>query len=427
MRVVINRLSASGPMTGVGHYTRELCQAVDSIAGDNTLSMFPNAILWPGVQATRHVLPRIRQWRERWSMGQGFGMLRRALLGARWAGQPLTRFARKELRRYVQTTLSPRNFDLYHEPNFIPLKCDLPTAITIHDLSALLFPQWHPLARQARYERDFRVGLAGSAYVFTSSEYVRFQVIQLLNVPAERVRCLYPGVRDNMRPLPDPVIAEGLRRLGLPRGYYLYVGSIEPRKNLLMLLKVYCSLPQSIREQHPLVLAGPWGWGYKKVAEYYETIGRHMGVRHLGYVSEQMLPTLYNGACCLVYPSHYEGFGLPPVEMFACGGTVLASNIATLTETLGDNAVFIDPSDSDGWRDALIQSALNEVRNRLSRENAIQKASGYSWQSTAQQAWDSYSQLFKPTERLGDITGHDRGSIQKHSVPKPISLAHRGG
>ncbi len=404
MRIVVNRMSASGQLTGVGHYTRELCQAVTSCAGDNSCTLFPGSLLWPGVRAGRSLLPLLRQFRAQWALAGGWGLLRSLLRGAVRVGRQVSRLAREEWRRYVRATLTPRHYDLYHEPNYIPLPCDLPAAITIHDLSVLLYPQWHPAARLARYERDFRTGLARSAFVFTDSEYVRFQVIHLLNVPAERVRCLYPAVRATMRPLSDQAITSGLRRLGLSRGYFLHVGTIEPRKNLLMLMEAYCSLPRSVRERHPLILAGPWGWGTKKVANYYETVARHRGVRHLGYVSESMLPILYNGARCLAYPSHYEGFGLPPVEMLACGGAVLASDIATLTETLGDSAAFIASGDADGWRDALIRAASDEAWIQTLREGIVQ-ASAYCWRTTARQAWEGYAHFLQPTTARRELVG----------------------
>src|SRR5205085_1266628 len=152
-----------------------------------------------------------------------------------------------------------------------------------HDLSVLLFPQWHPAARVTRYEKGFRAALARSEFVFADSEHIREQAIQLLNVPPHRIQCLYPGLRSVFRQLPEADVQNGLRSLGLPSGYFLYVGAIEPRKNLLMLLKVYCSLPRPLRERHPLVLAGPWGWRTQRVANYFDATARHQGVRHLGY------------------------------------------------------------------------------------------------------------------------------------------------
>ncbi|MBA4191958.1 MAG: glycosyltransferase family 1 protein [Planctomycetaceae bacterium] len=412
MRVVINRLSTAGSLTGVGHYTHELSQHLRSSSSSHVVDLFPNALLWPGVRAGRAVMPLVNRLRARTPRVGGWGPLRSFALAAKGIAKGLSRAARTEARRYVQATLTHKNYDLYHEPNFIPLPCDLPTAITIHDLSVLLYPQWHPPARVAGYLKDFRAGLARSEFVFTPSEYVRFQVIQLLNVAPERVRCIYPGTRTTFQPMSDLEVQEGLQRLGLSRGYFLYVGAIEPRKNLSMLLKAYCSLPSAIRERHPLVLAGPWGWLTKSVSNYYESTARHLGVRHLGYVPEKTLPLLYNGARCLLFPSHYEGFGFPPIEMLACGGAVLASNIATLNETIGSQAAMLSPYDADGWRASLLRAATDEDWIRELRRGATQAVAGYSWQNSAQQAWSAYSQILEQTTQEADATSPVAQSAQ---------------
>jgi alpha-1,3-rhamnosyl/mannosyltransferase len=130
-----------------------------------------------------------------------------------------------------------------------------------------------------------------------------------------------------------------------------------------------------------------------------------MGVRHLGYVSEETLPLLYNAARCLAFPSYYEGFGLPPVEMLACGGAVLASNIATLTETVGNCAALIAPGDADAWRHALLQAASDEDWLRGLRRGAVQAMAAYSWEKTAEQAWDAYAQMLEPTPPRDDTPG----------------------
>jgi alpha-1,3-rhamnosyl/mannosyltransferase len=397
MRIVINRLAVSGSPTGVGHYIQELARNMEASAGNNTFDLFPSTVTWPAVRAGRAILPHLKRLGSRSARLGNFGMLRGLARAARAIGRQGARLVRAEARRYIRTTLSSRNYDLYHEPNFMPLPCDLPTAITVHDLSVLLFPQWHPPARVSRYEKEFRAGLARSSFVFTPSEYIRFQAIQLLNLPPDRVQCVYPGARKSFRPLPETEVRNSLRELGLPRDYFLYVGAIEPRKNLLMLLQVYCSLPRQVRERHPLILAGPWGWSMRSVANFYDTTARHQGVRHLGYVPEAFLPALYNGARCLVYPSCYEGFGFPPVEMMACGGAVVTSDIATLNETVGESAALISPFDADGWRAALLRAAndddwINELRSRASHG-----AAPYSWQNAARQAWDVYDRILRPS------------------------------
>src|SRR5262249_40225013 len=161
----------------------------------------------------------------------------------------------------------------------------------------------------------------------------------------------YNGVRPSMKPLPADAVRGTLTRLRLPPRYLLHVGTIEPRKNLFMLLRTYGTLPPAIRETCPLVLVGGWGWSQDEIARLLESDGRRLGIVPLGYVADRDLPAVYNGATALVFPSFYEGFGLPVLEMMACGGAVLASTAEVLVELVADQAHLIDPCDADGWRD----------------------------------------------------------------------------
>src|SRR5439155_17072924 len=136
--------------------------------------------------------------------------------------------------------------------------------------------------------------------------------------------------------------------LGLPLDYLLYVGTIEPRKNVLTLLRAYGELAPKLRRRCPLVLAGGWGWKSADVADYFRREAADKGVIHLGYTDDRHLPGLYAGARALVFPSFYEGFGLPPLEMLACGGAVLSSTAEALREVLGRHAHYVDPNDEGG-------------------------------------------------------------------------------
>jgi alpha-1,3-rhamnosyl/mannosyltransferase len=178
-------------------------------------------------------------------------------------------------------------------------------------------------------------------------------------------------------------VAALLRKLGLPPRYLLYLGTIEPRKNLLLLLRAYCSLAQSLRERWPLLLVGSWGWNTADVADFFLREARHRGVRHVGYVAEEHLAAVYGGARALVYPSLYEGFGLPPVEMMACGGAVLASTAAALVETVGGRAHLTDPADLDGWRAALARVLTDDDWLRELRRGAVDVARPYTWDRCA--------------------------------------------
>ena len=223
-----------------------------------------------------------------------------------------------------------KGFGLYHEPNFLPMDCDLPTVTTVHDLSVILHPEWHPADRVASYERDFESGLARSQHIITISENSRQEIIRHLGVPGDRVSRTYMGIRPGLRPMPAEELEAKRRALDLPPNYLLYMGTIEPRKNLMTLLRAYCALPGTVRQEYPLLLVGGWGWNSADVAQFLQDKARHMGVRYLGYVDEEHVNTLYNGARALAFPSHYEGFGMPTIEMMACGGAVLASTAIRL-------------------------------------------------------------------------------------------------
>ena len=230
--------------------------------------------------------------------------------------------------------------DLYHEPNNIPLPSDLPTVVTVHDLSALLHPEWHPAHRAAEYQARFHKGVAQARRFLAVSEFTRQELIHTLGLRPDRVTRTYNGVRPGLGPMPEAEVRATLRRLGLPPRYFLYLGTIEPRKNVMTLLCAYVKLPGEVRERCPLLLAGGWGWNSADVAAFLDAEARHRGVIYTGYLPEEHVAAVMNGARALVYPSFYEGFGLPPVEMMACGGAVLCSTAGALVETVGARAIW---------------------------------------------------------------------------------------
>jgi glycosyltransferase involved in cell wall biosynthesis len=392
MHVLVNGLAAAGPMTGIGHYTKQLLRCLGEQAAPEEIHAFPNRWL---CQA-RSLWARCRARLERGgpplapatnpAIPEKLGWPRSALRRLRASGQWL-------LARHFRTTWQSGGFNLYHEPNYIPLPSDLPTVATIHDLSVLLHPEWHPADRVAHFERRFLHGLTQCVHFLAISEHARQEIIRTLNIPAEQVTRTYMGIRPGLMPLPEEEVRHALRRLGLPPRYLLFVGTIEPRKNVGMLLRAYRSLPRRLRERYPLVLAGGWGWNAGDVARSLEDEGRARGVLHLGYVAEHYLPALYNGARALVYPSLYEGFGLPPVEMMACGGAVLASTAGALVETVGEWAYLVDPEDLDGWRDALIRVIEDDDWWYSLRRGVVEAASSFTWEQCAADTLQVYRAL----------------------------------
>jgi alpha-1,3-rhamnosyl/mannosyltransferase len=245
----------------------------------------------------------------------------------------------------------------------------------------------------ARYVKDFERGLRQCSHIVTVSEFIRQEIIHTLGWPAERVTVTPNGVREGLGPMQPALVRSELSRLGLPARYLLYLGTLEPRKNLMMLLRAYTSLPWETRNAFPLLLVGQWGWNTADLAEYYETEARHRGVLHLGYVADEHLPTLYNGARALVFPSFYEGFGLPPVEMLACGGAVLASTAGALVETVGQNGFLLNPQDQDGWRRALQRVTEDNDWWHWLRAGNLQAAATYTWERCAAATLAVYRQV----------------------------------
>jgi glycosyltransferase involved in cell wall biosynthesis len=385
MRVVLNQHAAFGRRTGIGHYTSQLLSCLHQLTEPGEIDARPGAWL----NGLRHLFAR--QGRPA-APSPGTVPRRRKGLKAR-AAALLRPCGRALLRLYFRRVFRGGRYDLYHEPNFIPVPCDLPTVATVHDLSVLLHPEWHPADRVAYFEKHFHQGLGQCVHYFAISESARIEISTVLNIPLERITRTYMGIRPGLRPLSESEVAPVRRELGLPNDYLLYLGTIEPRKNVLTLLRAYCDLPAPLRERCPLVLAGGWGWRTEEIAAYYDAHAQHRGVLHLGYVPERCVPALYNGARALVFPSLYEGFGLPPVEMLACGGAVLASTAAAVAETAGPRAHLTEPHNLQGWRDALYRVITDDDWRDQLRRDVAAFARPFTWQRCAEDTLRVYRAL----------------------------------
>jgi glycosyltransferase involved in cell wall biosynthesis len=392
MRIVLNVLAASDRKTGIGHYTAELYRGLRRQAGEDEIEGFPGSPLLQAYQAWRW----LSRGRTRTTGSAGVPESAPAPPGLKQGLGGPGRALRGSFRRQCRL----RRYDLYHEPNFIPLPCDVPTVVTLHDLSVLLHPEWHPAERVAYYEQHFQRALSRCLHVLAVSEFTRREVLRHLGLPPARVSRTYNGVRAGLAPLPAAEVEAARRRLGLPANYLLYVGTIEPRKNVLTLLRAYCDLPAALRQRYPLVLAGGWGWGVAEVAAFLDGEGRPKGIIHRGYVHDVDLPALYNGARALAYPSLYEGFGLPPVEMLACGGAVLASTAGAVAETAGSQAHLVEPLDVAGWRDALARVCTEDEWWQQLRRGAREAVRSFTWERCAADTLRVYRTLAGQPEPL---------------------------
>lgn len=374
MRVLFNALSTFRPKTGVGHYAARLLAELPSHLPGHSLDSFP-------VGRLANLFSRVKRPTGGPPARSGVG---KAFAGVKALGVETAKLAaRASLELAFRRTCRRGDYDLYHEPNFIPFATDAPTVATVHDLSVLLHPEWHPADRVRLYDRHFEAGLRRCRHIITVSEVVRREVVAVLGFAPDRVTAVPNGVGPEYGQATATDIAAVRERYGLPDNYLLCVGTIEPRKNLTTLFRAYCDLPSAVREQCPLVIAGGWGWRSEPVAEFYRTEAAGKGVVLLGYTPDAILPPLYAGARVLVFPSLYEGFGLPAAEMLACGGAVISSTADALREVLGPHAAYVEPLDVGGWRDALRRAAVDNDWLGGLREGGRDRAREFTWTTCA--------------------------------------------
>lgn len=306
--------------------------------------------------------------------------------------RPWSRGAEAVMRRRLMPALD--GVDVFHSSDVLLWR--QPGAlnvITIYDLTALLFPEYHTARNRELQERKHLFAQGGADVVIAISEATKRDVVTHLNVPAERVQVVYGGVEAAMRPIEDSeVLARALAPLGLdPGGYILHVGTIEPRKNLVRLVEAYSLAREAARSAFPrLALVGAKGWDFEEVFERVEALGLQDQVLFTGRVGRDLLPFVYNGAVLFVYPSLYEGFGLPVLEAMACGVPVIASNVSSLPEIVGEAGVLVDSTETEQLAN-MIAGLLGDRERRLElRAVGLERAGRFSWQRAARETLKVY-------------------------------------
>ena len=292
--------------------------------------------------------------------------------------------------------------DLLHAMAFAgPLVTSCPFVVTIYDLSFYHFPEafrpwnrWYLSIFTARSARRAR-------RVITISESTKRDVVKMLGVPPDRVDVAYCGVDEIFRPLPAAETARFRSERALPDRFILFLGTLEPRKNVQKLVRAYSQWRQVDPDIPRLVVAGGKGWYYGHIFAEVERLGLTGDVIFPGYVIPQELPWWYNAADLFVYPSRFEGFGLPVLEAMACGTPVVTTNVASLPEVAGDAALLVSPDDEAQLVEAM-RRALSEVSLRQEMvTKGLAHAADFTWARTARQTLDTYDRALGE-ERIGD-------------------------
>lgn len=374
MKLAFNATALLSPWTGVGQYTSQLARQLAGLDGLDTdffcgLSWSKSVRSVPHPAAAR-LLPAARRWIP------GAYVLRRTLQSV----------------AFSRHTRSHR-FSLYHEPNFLPLPFDGPIAVTVHDLSWIRFPETHPPERVRALDRQFEKGLRTAQAVIADSAFVRTEIIELFGLDPASVDVV-PLAAD---PIFAPISADGhatLQRFGLePRRYFIAVATLEPRKNLIRVLQAYRQLAPSIRARSPLLLVGLSGWKDETLNRELRPLLASGCVRRLGYLPREVLAALMGGALALVYPSLYEGFGLPPLEAMQCGVPAIVSTGSSLQEVVGDTGIAVDPMDTDAIASAMSRLQEDTQLRDLLGARGLERSGQFSWQRCAAEMVATYRKI----------------------------------
>lgn len=286
-------------------------------------------------------------------------------------------------------------YDLYFQPNFIPNENIKSKKVicTVHDFSFFLYPEWHQQER-VNYFNNHLTSIKKADQIITGSDFTKQEIVRFMKIPQDKINVIYHGIDHSLyKSYAQNELEETKVKFNLPDIFLLFVGSIEPRKNLSALLKAYDLLTREQKYQTPLILVGFEGW---ENAQIMKEIGENREfVRYLGYITDKQLAHIYNLSTIFIYPSLYEGFGLPPLEAMACGTCVIVSNRASMPEICGDAALYIDPTDHQDINDKILRFLNSKtLREDFSKKGKIQ-SSLFSWDKAAFDHFVLFEQMLR--------------------------------
>ena len=371
MRIALDAIPLVEAKTGIGHYTDALAESLARIHRDHQyelLSPFDftfDACNGKPANLSKRFIPVRSVFRKWWLVG-------------------------------LPSLLQISPVDVFHGTNYcIPVFAPCPSVVTIHDMSLLAQSSTHETANVVRGKRRVPIMARRASLIIAPSEWTKQEIIKYLGTRPEKIRVVYEAARDKMMAWPSSKYQSIIDRHQIRQPYLLYVGTIEPRKNLLTLIRAYDELLKTTPHRPQLVLCGGRGWLDNEVFKLVTDLKLEDQVRFTGYVDDTDLPGLYSAAEIFIYPSLYEGFGLPPLESMACGTPVITSNVSSLPEVVGKAGLMHDPND---YR-ALTANIAKMLGDRSTYEHfscaGLEQASHFSWDRAARETQAIYDEVFE--------------------------------
>jgi glycosyltransferase involved in cell wall biosynthesis len=328
-------------------------------------------------------------WSDELRMGAPAAVVQGKGIAQRWL--PFAWEASRAVQGAIFALRGAAHFDLYHEPTYLLLGERIPAVVTVHDLSFVHYPEAHPAGRVRMLDRRLPRSLERARAVITDSEAVRDEIIKRYGIHPEKIRAIPLGVSSRFRPRTTDELSPVLRRFDLVAGgYLLSVGTLEPRKNLVRAVRAYLKLPARLRKRFPLVVVGARGWHESETLAELAPLVRSGEARVLDYVDAGALTHLYAGAAGVVYPSLYEGFGLPIAEAMASGVPTLTSRVGCMRELANGAAILVDPTDVADIALGLERLLEDPSERERARHAGLARARELTWHRCAEQTLAVY-------------------------------------
>jgi glycosyltransferase involved in cell wall biosynthesis len=387
MRIAIDYTAATRQAAGIGNYVRSL---VDAMLAQDTTNQY--ILLTSGRPPQGRPFPAAKNVR-----GRSLIIPDRYLniLWYRW-------------RLPISATFFTGQVDIYHGPDFVlpPLNGKLRKIVTVHDLAFLEHPEYAVPQLAAYLKKVAPEAVAAADVVAAVSGETRRALIEYFSTPPEKITLVPNGIRSYLRRITDPILLEAVRhKYGLKSPLVLGVGTLEPRKNHLGLIKAFHrAASSSNRQARPamLAIAGGEGWMYDETRQAVADLKLEQKVRFLGRVSDLDLMLLYSLADVFVFPSFYEGFGVPPLEAMACGVPVIVSNISSLPEVVGDAALLVNPHDTGAIAQAILRVLGNPQLQEELRQKGYERARHFTWAESARKMLSIYTNLYEGKAIIND-------------------------
>lgn len=336
--------------TGTEQYTAHLVGALVRLEARHRLTLYFNGPLAPAPAWPEHVEIRAMPFPRLWTH-----------LRLSWE-------------------VARRSPDLLFVPaHVLPLVRPRRTVVTIHDLGYLFFPHAHTPRRRLELHLSTAWNVRKATRVIAVSQATKDDLVRRYGVPAGRVRVVHHGVTSRFRPTDAPAV---LARYGLPQRYLLYLGTLQPRKNIERLLQAYARLSPGAP---PLVLAGARGWYFERIARAVDELELRERLFFPGYVADEDVPAILSAATALVYPSLYEGFGLPALEAMACGTPVITARSSSLPEVVGEAGLLVDPLNVEELSESMERLLADASLREELRRQGLERARSFTWERCARE------------------------------------------